>query len=225
MGLDITNLQTWKDGAIVVMGAPHIVVPLLFAAATCAWWLKGKIDEGKLETHEAQLKLKDEHLQLKEDQLKILQDKLSDLEARQGAGRPKLGGSDDKPPKDTRPRDPDLEGRPEPEWKIFMSTANVFQADAPFEGKTGIFLYASILNTGTPSVIAEWTLSILPHQGFPVVLPPPRTIADRVRLSGDAAIINGSDSLIEKVKNKSNCTQTCGRVATFYYRSEQGFGC
>jgi hypothetical protein len=51
-------------------------------------------------------------------------------------------------------------------------------------------------------VIAEWTLSILPHQGFPVVLRP-RTIADRVRLSGDAAIINGSDSLIEKVKNKA----------------------
>src|SRR5262249_16705631 len=90
----------------------------------------------------------------------------------------------------------------EPEWKIFMSSTNIFQADAPFKGKTGIFLYASVLNTGTPDMIAEWTLSVLPQEGHPVVLRP-RAIADQVRLSGAVAIIRGSDSLIEKVKNKS----------------------
>jgi hypothetical protein len=182
MGLDLSNLQDWKDGAAVVIAAPHIVVPLLVAVGTGVWLFRGKIEKDKLEVQEARLKLKDDQIKLKEDQFKILQDKLSECEARQ-------------------PQPAHKPGKPEPEWKIFMTGANIFQADAPFEGKTGIFLYASVLNTGTSSMIAEWTLSVLPQQGLPVVLRP-RAIADRVRLSGDAAIISGADSLIEKVKNK-----------------------
>jgi hypothetical protein len=177
MGLDLTNLQSWKDGATVVMSAPHIVVPLIFAACWLGWWWRGTTEKGEkselkanLQTLESRIKLKDEQLATKEQQLKALE------------VQPAISSK-------------------EPAWKLFMTSANICTLDAPHQGKTGIFLDSNVLNTGSPSSVAEWDLSVIPQKRTPVILRP-RAIAGRVRLAGDSAVINGEDSLIEKVKNK-----------------------
>jgi hypothetical protein len=38
--MDLTDPKTWTDGMGVVVGAPHIVVPLLIAVAVDVWWVR-----------------------------------------------------------------------------------------------------------------------------------------------------------------------------------------
>jgi hypothetical protein len=38
--MDLSDLKTWTDGLGVVVGAPHIVVPLLIAIGGIVWWFR-----------------------------------------------------------------------------------------------------------------------------------------------------------------------------------------
>src|SRR5262245_35736876 len=47
--LDLSSLKTWTDGLWAVIGAPHIVVPLLVLAAIAAWWFRGTFERVRRE--------------------------------------------------------------------------------------------------------------------------------------------------------------------------------
>jgi hypothetical protein len=101
--MDFTDPKVWTDGLGVVRNAPHIVLPLMFAAAASAWWFKSKttqsvIDEktervGVLEERLRLWKEREEDARQKRDESEKkgveLEKRIQELEAQIAAGAPK----------------------------------------------------------------------------------------------------------------------------------------
>jgi hypothetical protein len=66
--MDLSNPHVWKDGIGTVLGAPHIVFPLLFLVAGAVWWFRGTIERGAKEGLTIQIALLNERLSLAQDQ-------------------------------------------------------------------------------------------------------------------------------------------------------------
>jgi hypothetical protein len=58
--MDLSNPDTWTNGAAVVMNAPHIVVPLMIVVAGAAWWLRSRIGKGQIDAYDQRLLLANE---------------------------------------------------------------------------------------------------------------------------------------------------------------------
>jgi septal ring factor EnvC (AmiA/AmiB activator) len=100
--MDFTDPKVWIDGWGIVRNAPHIVLPLMFAAAVAAWWFKSKttqslIDEktergGVLEERLRLWKEREEDVRQKLDESEKKRDELEkriqELEAQIAAGAP-----------------------------------------------------------------------------------------------------------------------------------------
>ena len=87
--MDLSELQTWKDGVAVVLSAPHIVVPALITAAGAGWWLKAAIGKGENAALKERLQLaREREADAKEKQTE-LEKQVQELKARTAAGAPR----------------------------------------------------------------------------------------------------------------------------------------
>ena len=85
--MDLSNPQTWKDGASVVIGAPHIVGPLLAAVAIGVWWFRAAIGgaevrglKGTIGELKERIGVLEERLRLASDREKDVKEKRDELE-------------------------------------------------------------------------------------------------------------------------------------------------
>lgn len=84
--MDLSDPQVWKDGISVVVGAPHVVVPLLIAAAGAGWWLKSAIAKGAKDAITERLQLaRERETDAKEKQTE-LEKQVEELRAKTAAG-------------------------------------------------------------------------------------------------------------------------------------------
>jgi hypothetical protein len=78
--MDLSDPKTWTEELRVVIGAPHIVVPLLLLVGGGAWWLKDKIDDGEVRGLKAKNEVLDERLKLAADREQAVQEARDELE-------------------------------------------------------------------------------------------------------------------------------------------------
>ena len=84
--MDLSNPKTWTDGISVVVGAPHIVFPLLAAWGVFVWWFRGTVEQAKrdglqsiINGRDAQLAGKDAQIAAKDAQIAVGETKLAGL--------------------------------------------------------------------------------------------------------------------------------------------------
>jgi Flp pilus assembly protein TadG len=77
--MDLSNIQTWKDGLRVVQDAPQIVLPLLVVVAGGVWWFARKIEKSIRDGLKSQNDaLREQNNTLKE-RLSLAQDRQTDF--------------------------------------------------------------------------------------------------------------------------------------------------
>ncbi len=79
--MDLTDPDTWINGAKVVIAAPQIVVPLLIAVASVAYWLRGSLAKAAIEGLREQNKALEDYRQLEEARASEFSRKLADVTA------------------------------------------------------------------------------------------------------------------------------------------------
>jgi hypothetical protein len=79
--MDLSDPKTWTDGLGVVLGAPHIVVPLLVTVGGGVWWLRGKFEERKRDGLETIIKGLQQRLENAKEQQSYLSQRLTDAQA------------------------------------------------------------------------------------------------------------------------------------------------
>jgi hypothetical protein len=79
--MDLSDPKTWTDGLAVVVGAPHIVVPLVIAVGGAVWWVRGKFEERKRDGLQASINVLQERLHNAREQQSYLSRRLTDAQA------------------------------------------------------------------------------------------------------------------------------------------------
>jgi hypothetical protein len=81
--MDPSDPKTWTDGLSVVLGAPHIVAPLVGAVALGVWWFRGMVDKSKIDGLQ-------ERLDNAKEQQSYLSQRLTDAQAEIGKLRQQI---------------------------------------------------------------------------------------------------------------------------------------
>jgi hypothetical protein len=67
--MDLSDAKTWTDGIKLVVGAPHIVGPLIAATAIAVWWFRGTVERTKRDGLQSIINGRDAQLAGKDSQL------------------------------------------------------------------------------------------------------------------------------------------------------------
>jgi septal ring factor EnvC (AmiA/AmiB activator) len=78
--MDFTDPKVWIDGWGIVRNAPHIVLPLMFAAAAAAWWFKSKTTQSGIDEKTERVGVLEERLRLWKEREEDVRQKLDESE-------------------------------------------------------------------------------------------------------------------------------------------------
>jgi len=81
--VDFSDRQVWKNGAAVVIGAPHIVVPLLAAVAIGVWWFRGRLEKSGKDGLNGTISNLNSKIAVLNERLEYAKDRLADAKHRE----------------------------------------------------------------------------------------------------------------------------------------------
>lgn len=100
--MDLSDIETWKNGMWLVASAPHIVIPLIVLVGLIVWWSRGYLEKAKhngltatIQGREAQITVLEERLRLAQDQVTITGNRLEVAQVEAATLRSQIGARSD----------------------------------------------------------------------------------------------------------------------------------